>query len=136
LKFSFPASIWAAVAGERRSFDAQEMMMKTGLAALAAFALATSASAATDTNPFAQSQAILSLAGLDLATAEGQQRLAIRIDDAAHSVCGDRLAGVHLALEAKAQQCRAAVVADVRAQIEARHASAVTKSPVQLASAR
>jgi len=108
--------------------------MKIGLAALAAFAFATSASAATNTgNPFAQDRAILNLKGIDLSTAEGQQRLAIRMDQAARAVCGDHMAGVHLALEAKAQECRAAVVADVRAQIEARHASAAQSSSVRLA---
>ena len=111
--------------------------MKIGLAALAAFAFATSASAATDTgNAFAQGETTLNLKGLNLSTAEGQERLAIRVDQAARTVCGDRLSGVHLAVEAKAQQCRAAVVADVRAQIETRHASAASKSSVLLASAR
>ena len=111
--------------------------MRIGLAALAALAFATSASAGSNTaNPFAQDKATLNLAGLDLSTADGQQRLAIRMDQAARAVCGDRMAGVHLALEAKAQECRAAVVADVRAQVEARSASAATKSPVRLASAR
>ena len=110
--------------------------MKIGLAALAALALATSASAATNTdNPFAQGQAILDLKGLNLSSAEGQQRLAIRMDQAARAVCGDHMAGVHLALEAKAQACRAAVVADVRGQIEARLASAANSS-VRFASAR
>jgi UrcA family protein len=111
------------------------MMMKIGLAAFAAFAFATSASAATD-NPFAQDRAILNLKGLDLSTADGQQRLAIRMDQAARAVCGDHMAGVHLALEAKAQECRAAVVADVRAQIEGRLASAATNPSVRFASAR
>jgi UrcA family protein len=112
-------------------------MMKIGLAALAALAFATSASAATNSdNPFAQSQAVLDLKGLDLSTADGQQRLAIRMDQAARAVCGDRMAATHLALEAKAQKCRAAVVADTRAQIEARVASAAARSSVRLASAR
>ncbi|MDB5686205.1 MAG: hypothetical protein JWR77_794 [Rhizorhabdus sp.] len=111
--------------------------MNIGLAALAALAFATSASAATNTNnPFAQDQAVLNLKGLDLSTAEGQQRLAIRVDEAARAVCGDRMAGVHLALEAKAQQCRANVVADVRAQIETRVASTATGSSVRFALAR
>lgn len=111
--------------------------MKIGLAAFAAFALATSASAATTTeNPFAQDQAILNLKGLDLSTAEGQQRLAIRMDEAARAVCGDRVSGVHLAMESKAQDCRAAVVADVRAQIETRMASAPKGSATRLASLR
>jgi UrcA family protein len=112
------------------------MMMKIGLVALATLAFATSASASTAENPFAQDAAILNLRGLDLSTADGQQRLAIRMDQAARAVCGDRLAGVHLALEAKTQECRAAVVADVRTQIETRMASASTGKSVQLASAR
>jgi UrcA family protein len=109
-------------------------MMKTGLIALAAFAFATSASA-TD-NPFAQDKATLNLKGLDLSTSDGQQRLAIRMDQAARAVCGEHLASVHLALERQAQDCRTAVIADVRAQIETRTAHAATASPVRLASAR
>ena len=108
--------------------------MKTGLMALAAFAFATSASA-TD-NPFAQDKATLNLKGLDLSSADGQQRLAIRMDQAARAVCGERLASVHLALERRAQDCRTAVIADVRAQIETRAAHAATASPISLASAR
>lgn len=107
--------------------------MKTGLLAFAALALATSASASTE-NPFAQDQAVLQLGGLDLSTAEGQQRLAIRMDHAARSVCGERLSGIHLDLEAKSRECRAAVIADVRAQIEMRTADAGT-SRARLASA-
>jgi UrcA family protein len=124
------------VAEERRSFDAQEMMMKIGLVALATVALATSASAATTQNPFAQDQAILHLEGIDLATADGQQRLAIRIDQAARAVCGDRVASLHLALESKAQECRAAVVADVRSQIESRMANAANGTQVRVAALR
>ncbi|WP_181951792.1 UrcA family protein [Sphingobium fluviale] len=101
--------------------------MKIGFVALAALAFATPALAA-DENPFAQDSAVLNLKDLDLATAEGQQRLAIRMDQAARTVCGDHVASVHLALEAKARDCRAAVVADVRAQIEARTAMASTSA--------
>ena len=113
--------------------------MKIGLVALATVAFATSASAATPQNPsgenpFARDQAILNLRGLDLSTAEGQQRLAIRMDHAARAVCGDRVASVHLALEAQAQECRTAVLADVRSQIEARLAS--SGSQTRLASLR
>jgi UrcA family protein len=115
-------------------FLSQEMMMKTGLVALAALAFATTASAASAAeNPFAQDKAVLNLKGLDLSTADGQQRLAVRIDNAARAVCGDRVASVHLALEAQAQECRAAVVANVRSQVEARVALSALK-PVQLAS--
>ena len=102
--------------------------MKIGLAALATFAFATSAFANTAENPFARDAAILNLKGLDLATADGQQRLAVRMDQAARAVCGDRVASVHLALEAKAQDCRTAVIADVRSQIEARSAMAPTST--------
>lgn len=98
--------------------------MKIGLAVLATFAFATSAFASPAENPFAKDKAILNLKGLDLSTSEGQERLAIRMDQAARAVCGDRLSGVHLAVEAKAQECRTAVIADVRSQIEARSAMA------------
>ncbi|WP_397586553.1 UrcA family protein [Sphingobium fuliginis] len=112
-------------------------MMKIGLMCLAAFAFATPAIAGTaGGNPFAQDTAILDLKGLDLSTASGQQSLAIRMDQAARAVCGDHLAGVHLALESQARDCRTAVAADIRAQIEARLAKAGDKSPVQMASAR
>lgn len=110
--------------------------MKIGLVALATFALATPVSAASTDNPFVQDQAILSIKGLDLSTAEGQQRLAIRMDQAARAVCGDSVATVHLALESKARECRAAVVADIRSQIEARTANAASSSPVRLAALR
>lgn len=107
--------------------------MKIGLAALAAVAFATSASATTVDNPLAEDKAILNLKGLDLSTADGQQRLAIRMDQAARAVCGERLAAVHLDLERRAQECRTAVVADVRSQIETRMAAASRRAPIQLA---
>jgi len=101
---------------------------------LAALAFATSASA-TD-NPFARDEATINLKGLDLSTSDGQHRLAIRMDQAARAVCGEHLASVHLALDRQAQDCRTAVIAEVRAQIETRTAHAATASPVQLASVR
>lgn len=107
--------------------------MKTGFVALAALAFAGPAFAGTTENPFAQDSAILNLKGLNLATADGQERLAIRMDQAARAVCGDQVAAVHLALEAQAQECRAAVVADVRAQVEQRLARANAAKPVQFA---
>lgn len=102
--------------------------MKIGLAALAIFAFATPAFASSAENPFAEDKAILNLKGLDLSTAEGQQRLAIRMDQAARTVCGENLAGVHLAVEAKARDCRTAVIADIRSQIEARSAMATAST--------
>ncbi len=110
--------------------------MKTGLLVLAACAMATSATAATTDNPFAQDQTVLRLDGLDLSTADGQQRLAIRMDQAARAVCGDRLASVHLALAERTRECRTAVIADIRSQIEAHTAVAANASPKQLASNR
>jgi UrcA family protein len=100
------------------------MMMKVGLAVLATLAFATSAFASTPENPFAKDKAILNLKGLDLSTPDGQERLAVRMEQAVRAVCGDGLANVHLALEAKARECRTAVTADIRSQIEARSAMA------------
>lgn len=103
--------------------------MKSGLVALATVTFALTASSAfAAENPFAKDKAVLDLQGLDLSTADGQQRLAIRLDQAARAVCGERLSSVHLALEAKTQECRTAVAADVRSQIEARLARATTSS--------
>jgi UrcA family protein len=110
-------------------------MMKIALVALAAVAFATPALASTVENPLAEDKAILNLRGLDLSTAEGQQRLAIRLDHAARAVCGERLATVHLALEAKAAECRSAVVADVRNQVESRLAKSGKAPAVQFAAA-
>ena len=110
-------------------------MMKTAFAALAALSLAAPAFAATTENPFAKDETILRLDGIDLSTPQGQRSLAIRMDQAARTVCGDRLATVHLALNEQARECRAEVVADIRNQIEARQASAAG-TRVQLASAR
>jgi UrcA family protein len=56
------------------------------------------------------------------------------MDAAARTVCGDRLASVHLAVDAQARECRANVIADIRNQIEARQAATTTGSRVQLAS--
>lgn len=111
--------------------------MKLGFLAAAALGLACAgtASAATSENPLAKDAAVLQLKGLDLTTADGQQRLAIRMDAAAQAVCGDeRLAGVHLALANKARDCRAQVIADIRNQIESRQASLGTAA--QLAATR
>ncbi|WP_206244770.1 UrcA family protein [Novosphingobium terrae] len=109
-----------------------------GLAALlAAATMATAASAATTTsNPFAQDKAVLQLSDLDLATPQGQHRLAIRMDQAARAVCGEKMASVHLALEDQARACRAEVLADIRSKIEARSALADKPSAVRLASNR
>lgn len=110
--------------------------MKLGMMAVAAIGLAFAgtANAAAGDNPLAKDSAVLQLKGLDLATADGQQRLAIRMDAAAQSVCGDpRLAGVHLVLAEKARSCRTQVIADIRHQLEARQAalaSTGTGSPV------
>jgi len=107
--------------------------MKKSLVILTACILATPVSAATSDNTFAKDEAVLRLSGLDLSTVEGQERLAIRMDEAARTVCGDRLSSVHLALGARARDCQTAVFDDIRAQIEAR-AMAANTSPTQLAS--
>lgn len=110
--------------------------MKKGLLVLAACTLASSMPAAATDNPFAKDEAVLRLSGLDLSTAEGQQRLAIRMDAAATAVCGDRMSSVHLAADARARECKAAVLADIRTEIGARTAAAETTGQTQLASSR
>lgn len=110
--------------------------MKIGIAALAAFALGSAAFAGTSDNAFGKDSAVLSLSGLNLATAEGQQRLAIRVDQAARAVCGESLATIHADLEARARDCRADVAEQVRSQIDARTAAASPARSVQLASIR
>jgi len=110
--------------------------MKIGIAALAAISLGSAAFASTTDNPFGKDSAVLSLSGLDLATAAGQQRLAIRVDQAARAVCGESLATIHEDLEARARECRADVAEQVRSQIEARTAEASHNNSVRLASLR
>lgn len=103
--------------------------MKTIFAALAALACATPAFAAEPVNPFASSRAVLSLKDLDLASVDGQQRLAIRMDQAARAVCGDRVASIHLALGEQSRACQAEVIADIRSKIEAPTTVAAWASP-------
>ncbi|MEE4453656.1 UrcA family protein [Novosphingobium resinovorum] len=112
--------------------------MKLGLMAFSATILAVTVagSATAAENPFAQDRAIVRLDGLDLASVDGQQRMAIRMDQAARAVCGERLAGVHLALEQRGRECRAEVMADIRTRIEGRMAMASDKARPQLALAR
>jgi len=110
--------------------------MKIGIAALAAISLGSAAFASATDNPFGKDSAVLSLSGIDLATADGQQRLAIRVDQAARAVCGESLATIHADLEARARECRADVAEQVRSQIETRTAEAAHKNMAQLASLR
>lgn len=98
--------------------------MKVAAAALAALVMTAPALAAAPANPFASDKAVLSLKGLDLASVDGQRRLAIRMDQAARAVCGDRLATVHLSLDQQSRACQAEVIADIRSRIEARTADA------------
>jgi UrcA family protein len=115
----------------------QEMtIMKIILAAVAAMAFASAASAATTQDPFVQDKAIVQIKGLDLSTADGQQRLANRMDQAARAVCGENLASIHLSLESEARECRTTVLANIRTQIETRTADATSGSPVRVASIR
>lgn len=106
--------------------------MKIGFAALAALALAAPAFAA-DSDPFVKDKVVLNLKGLDLASVDGQQRLAIRMDNAARAVCGDGLATIHLELENQARACRTTVLAQIRSRIESRTADASHRGAVQVA---
>lgn len=114
--------------------------MKIVLAAVAAMSLGSAALArnggtAVET-PFGKPSAVLALRGLDLATTDGQQRLAIRVDQATRAVCGDSLATIHADVEARARECRADVAEQVRAQIETRVARARTEAGIEVASLR
>src|SRR5579859_1502468 len=104
------------------------MMMKIGKAALAAIlvagpalllAAAPAGAASTTNNPLAADSAVLDLRGIDLASVDGQQRMAIRMDQAANAVCGEGMSSVHLALGAQARACRQDVFADIRTRISA-----------------
>lgn len=113
-------------------------MLKIGLAAMAACVLATPAMANADNDPFVKESVQLSLAGLDLTTVDGQNRLAIRMDNAARAVCGEGLDTVHLRAAAIARECRVEVREQIRTQIETRMAAneVADQAPVQLASRR
>jgi UrcA family protein len=117
-------------------------MMKMVLAAVAALSLGSAAFASEGTrtsavdSAFGKPSTVLTLQGIDLATADGQQRLAIRVDQAARTVCGDRLATIHADLEARARDCRADVAEQVRTQIETRTVRADKPAAIQVASLR
>ena len=111
-------------------------MTKGFLVLIAACAISSAASANNTENPFAQDKATLRLDGLDLSTAKGQEDLAIRMDQTARAVCGDRVSTIHLALAERARSCQAAVKADIRTQIESQLANATPETPTQLASNR
>jgi UrcA family protein len=114
----------------------QEQAMKIVLAALGAISLGSAAFAGVNDNPFGKDSAVLTLNGLDLSTANGQRRLAVRVDQAARAVCGDSLATIHADLEARARACRADVAEQVRTRIESRTAEASRPAQTQLASLR
>ena len=107
--------------------------MKIGIAALAALMVAAPAFAAPRDNPFSADSAVLNLRGLDLTSVDGQQRLAIRMDKVATTVCGDGMTSIHLALGAQARACHADVIADMRARITAATAVAGSAKADQLA---
>lgn len=128
------AYVWATRPLTGDGTNLQETMMKIGTAALAAIMVATPALAMATDNPFAVSETTLDLRGLDLSSIEGQQRLAIRMDHAARTVCGESLDSIHLALGAQARACRADVLADIRTRIATATASADAAKGVRLAS--
>jgi UrcA family protein len=109
------------------------MMMKIGLAACVAFLMATPALAAPGADPLSAESVTLNLRGLDLTSVEGQQRLAIRMDQAATAVCGQGLSSVHLALAAQARECRTDVLADIRSRVAAASASRTADRSTEVA---
>ena len=107
--------------------------MKIGMAALAAILAAAPVFAVPNGNPFSADSTVLNLRGLDLTSVEGQQRLAIRMDQAASAVCGEGMSSIHLALGAQARACRADVIADIRSRIATATAAEDPARPVRLA---
>lgn len=107
--------------------------MKFGLAAFAAILAASPAVAAPGANPFSADTAVLNLRGIDLTSVEGQQRLAIRMDQAANAVCGEGMSSIHLALASQARECRADVIAGIRTRIGAATAARKSADGTQLA---
>lgn len=103
-------------------------MLKAACAALAACMITTGSYAAPLANPLAKPSASVKIAGLDLATPQGQRTLSIRMDQAARDVCGNRLDTIHLAVGAQSRECQADVKADIRSRIEQRTAVAANLS--------
>ena len=108
--------------------------MKIGMMALAGLMMAGPAFATPADNPFSADSAVLDLRGIDLASVDGQQRLAIRMDHVANTVCGEGMSSIHLALGAQARACRADVIADIRSRLAAATAAADSPKAIQLAS--
>ena len=110
--------------------------MKIGIAALAAIMVAAPSYAASSDNPFSADSVVLDLHGIDLTSVDGQQRLAIRMDQAANAVCGEGMSSIHLGLGEQARACHADVIADIRSRIAAATATALadTAKVTQLAS--
>lgn len=102
------------------------------LAVLATALLAVPAGTAL-ADPFVQNEAAISYADLNLDSADGQVRLASRLDQVARDVCGRGMDRVHPMLAQQAQTCRNEVVAAAREKIDLRLAAA--KMPQALAMA-
>jgi UrcA family protein len=111
----------------------EEMMMKFGIAALAALLATAPAFAATSENPFSADSTVLDLRGIDLTSVDGQKRLAIRMDQAANTVCGEGMNTIHLALGAQTRSCHADVVANIRSKIAAATAARDSGKATRLA---
>ena len=107
--------------------------MKIALAACAAILAASPVMAAPSANPFSADTAVLNLRGIDLTSVEGQQRLAIRMDQVANTVCGTGMSSIHLALGAQARGCRDDVIAGIRTRIGAATAARASANGTQLA---
>ena len=107
--------------------------MKIGVAVVALLLAASPAVSATAENPLSADRAVLNLRGLDLSSVEGQQRLAIRMDQVAATVCGQGMSRIHLALETQARECRADVIADIRSRIATATAARAPAGRTQLA---
>lgn len=102
------------------------------LAVLATAALTVPAGAAL-ADPFVKSEAAFHYDDLNLASADGQVRLASRLDHAARDVCGRGMDRVHPMLAQQAQSCRNEVIAAAREKIDQRMAAKPTAQKLALA---
>jgi UrcA family protein len=111
----------------------QEKMMTRMLAVLATAALVVPAGTAL-ADPFAKNEAAFHYADLNLASADGQVRLASRLDQAARDVCGRGMDRVHPMLAQQAEACRNEVIAAAREKIDLRIAAARAPQALAMAS--
>lgn len=86
-----------------------------------AIALVLAGTAASAADPLTHGGTMnVRVTDLDLSRAADQRRLDIRLANAAEAVCGVKVAHIHLAMQAKADACKAEAIDAARTEIAAR----------------